>query len=549
MPKPAVAMGIRAWRIATILIFIVLLTQALVFWNWTADDSYITYAYSRNLAQGKGLVFQDGERVEGFSNPLWTLLLAGVAKFGLPMIAFSKVAGLASLGALALITSQMIRDAVIRSGAASSNNISQAGFMPAAAVGLSLFCASVGLPVFAVSGMETIPHALLVTALAWFLSRPVPPFIAAGIVAGLLGVSRPESPMFVFVFCVVAALSARRKEISLKRAIAAIFLAILPGACYAAFRLAYYPTILPNTYYAKPSDIFGPPFPWGGLLYFRSWAGWWGFLGVLLIPAAIEIGSSRRGLVMFSFVCLQALFTLRSGVDWMPFGRFWTTVFPILCVLIAAGMGRMTRPMAGGRFGRLLVIASAGLCALNLPGNLRLSRMEECYPLDLMRSKTEPEMAQWAVSHFPPGATVAYKRQGAFFYLSGFRSIDIFGLVDRRMALIWNMKASRAEREAAMTGETLSRSPEIILVTSRMIRDTDSPAIFSSFDGALYRGAMDAKYQVMGQFVHYPGMTTVIFVRPDLIGQARNWHDDLREGNMNRAGVPGYILPDWDDFY
>ena len=42
------------------------------------EDAAITFAYARNLAEGEGLVpFPGAERVEGFSNPLWTFLIAG----------------------------------------------------------------------------------------------------------------------------------------------------------------------------------------------------------------------------------------------------------------------------------------------------------------------------------------------------------------------------------------------------------------------------------------------------------------------------------------
>ena len=41
-----------------------------------SDDCYISFRYARNLVEGHGLVYNPGERVEGFSNPLWVLLLA-----------------------------------------------------------------------------------------------------------------------------------------------------------------------------------------------------------------------------------------------------------------------------------------------------------------------------------------------------------------------------------------------------------------------------------------------------------------------------------------
>jgi len=53
-----------------------LLTAA--FWDYTQDDVFITYTYSRNLAQGNGFVFNPGERVQGTTTPLYTFLMAGV---------------------------------------------------------------------------------------------------------------------------------------------------------------------------------------------------------------------------------------------------------------------------------------------------------------------------------------------------------------------------------------------------------------------------------------------------------------------------------------
>src|SRR5262245_35309826 len=38
-----------------------------------AEDAYITFRYARNLALGNGLVYNPGEKVFGFTSPLWTL--------------------------------------------------------------------------------------------------------------------------------------------------------------------------------------------------------------------------------------------------------------------------------------------------------------------------------------------------------------------------------------------------------------------------------------------------------------------------------------------
>src|SRR4249920_3126077 len=64
----------------------------------TLDDAYITYRYARHLAEGYGLGAWNhvGEHVEGYSSPLWTVLLAGAARLGVDVRIASKVFGTAA---------------------------------------------------------------------------------------------------------------------------------------------------------------------------------------------------------------------------------------------------------------------------------------------------------------------------------------------------------------------------------------------------------------------------------------------------------------------
>ena len=52
------------------------------FANKSYDDVFISLRYAENLAAGRGLVFNPGERVEGYSNFAWTVLLAVPAWLG-----------------------------------------------------------------------------------------------------------------------------------------------------------------------------------------------------------------------------------------------------------------------------------------------------------------------------------------------------------------------------------------------------------------------------------------------------------------------------------
>jgi len=55
--------------------FILYLLHVLLFGEWIIDDAGISFAYTRNLVQGYGLVSQAGlEPVEGYSNFTWVIL-------------------------------------------------------------------------------------------------------------------------------------------------------------------------------------------------------------------------------------------------------------------------------------------------------------------------------------------------------------------------------------------------------------------------------------------------------------------------------------------
>src|SRR5205823_2454437 len=73
-----------AGRAAVLVPIILFVLHAAPLGTWLIDDAGISFAYARSLATGQGLVAQPGtEPVEGFSNPLWTFLLAALFRLGL----------------------------------------------------------------------------------------------------------------------------------------------------------------------------------------------------------------------------------------------------------------------------------------------------------------------------------------------------------------------------------------------------------------------------------------------------------------------------------
>src|SRR5580700_7167110 len=66
-------------------------------WNarWLQDDAYITFVYARNLVAGWGPVWNPGYAVEGYTNFLWMVLLAGAHYVGLAPPVASEILSLA----------------------------------------------------------------------------------------------------------------------------------------------------------------------------------------------------------------------------------------------------------------------------------------------------------------------------------------------------------------------------------------------------------------------------------------------------------------------
>ena len=109
LPRPS----LRDWALLLLLLGA---TSAICVWqlrlvgDFRIDDAYITFSFSKNLAHGHGPVFSLGERVEGYSNFLWMVLLAVPYLCGAAdASAFARVVSLATLLALAWVSYRLAR--------------------------------------------------------------------------------------------------------------------------------------------------------------------------------------------------------------------------------------------------------------------------------------------------------------------------------------------------------------------------------------------------------------------------------------------------------
>lgn len=411
------------------------------FWGVSYDDGYITYRYAERLAEGRGLTWNDGDRVLGTSAPGYAALLALTARFGAGAgFDVTDAGSLASYAALIALA------ALFASGGRGG-------------VGVPLLFGALALASrfdLELQGCETLP-ALAAATLAFRLAlldgRPA----AAGLAGAAATAMRADSALAVAVI----GLALWRRERAFPRRFA--LAGGLPIAAGLAALVAYYGTFVPNTLAGKRSElalaasgygraqwewlerIYGPP---GALaLVALAVAGLW--LGRDRLAAA------RPALAAGAlWLLLHEAFYRAVGVPFSPW--YHVHFFHALLALAALGAWRLAeravaRLPGGGGLARPALAAALAL-PLALP-SLAFVATSWGEPPD-PRVRLYRDVALAADGCAGDGALVAVEI-GALGYFSRRPVADLVGLVDDELL--------RARGEARQAETVLARRPDFVV--------------------------------------------------------------------------------------
>ena len=244
---------------------------------WVADDAYITFRHVTQFLAGNGLTYNTIERVEGFTHPLWAVLLCLFGWMGAPISGTAVTMDL--LCALALLIG-IVASERDRGPLSMALVVSCSGFVD-----------------FATSGLET-PMTMLLVFVAYRTTSIVARPMRAGLALGLAYLCHPDVAVLALGPLLLGLVEVHEKGWRESGASFLRFLVSLAAApvLWHLFRLWYYGDLLPNTYYAKN----------GG--------GYWSQGGAYLLDFAVQAPLSAAGFLM---VGALAMFDLkrRTGLE------------------------------------------------------------------------------------------------------------------------------------------------------------------------------------------------------------------------------------------
>jgi hypothetical protein len=309
------------------------------------DDAMISMRYAYNLVHGQGLVWNAGEYVEGYTNPLWVGYMALFHLLPIPIHTIGLYIQLSGLFFLVL-TLFFVRKIVEEF----TDNI----FVMLGAVALTAFYNP--LNIWALLGMEVSILTLIVMAVIWIAlhnSSRFTPWIYI-----LLAVSTLfRIDMLVPYLAILTVLFFGQPQYSRQHLTWGLGLLILFLGGQTLARYFYYGELLPNTYYLKVTGwpislrILRGLYALIWFTYFINWA-------FALLPFTLLV--FRRDwkiLLLFAVLASQVAYSVYVGGDaWENHGganRYIAIAMPPFFILFALAvqelLDRAVKSLGSGR--------------------------------------------------------------------------------------------------------------------------------------------------------------------------------------------------------
>jgi arabinofuranosyltransferase len=308
-----------AYAVALVVFSVVFVANA-----WVGDDAFISFRVSENIAHGYGPRWNVVERVQAFTDPLWTFLMAFADRITGEVFYTSMVVSFVlCVGVITILWRWLRRDADRW-------------------LALTLLLSSKAFVDYTSSGLEyALSYVLLTAFVAVFVSDADEPELDARrlrrltLLGALAFVNRADT-ILLYLPALVWMLVRRRRALSV-RELGGLVAAAAPAWGWLLFAVVYYGFPFPNTYYAKVH--FGAPH-WlqmhQGLAYVASSVR---FDPITLATIAATVGVAwavrdARVRALATGAAAYVAYTVWVGGDFMA-GRFFSLPFLLSTLVLA----------------------------------------------------------------------------------------------------------------------------------------------------------------------------------------------------------------------
>lgn len=400
------------------------------------DDALVSLRYAWNFSHGLGLVWNPGERVEGFSNLLMTLLMV------FPTSVFDKSGAVLAIQIVGVgfmlgigYLNMRISDRIFRDHAEPTRFAARV----LAFLGGLLYYP---LSYWTLLGMETgLLALLLLLAVIGTLDyaeepRPARLFIIAAAL-GLAFLARNDSLIFAVPLGAYVASQMMRPGAD-RRAlfplVAAVGIYALFIAAQFVFNHSYYGEWLPNTYVLK---LTGMPLQRrlsNGIL----------FIGPFLVEMAPVLGLAvlgialqyRREILLFlALTAVAVLYEVRVGGDAWNYWRIMAPTVPLLLIAVIACATALSDRLGHAprlRIAVLIALTLLGLLTANWRFLPQLSLQQPAYEVPEVQDHVDMAVAISQVT--TDNASVGVFWAGAIPYYTGRFGVDFLGKSDAHIA-------------------------------------------------------------------------------------------------------------------
>ena len=432
------------------------------FSDFLLDDTFISLRYARHLVDGHGLVFNLGERVEGYTNFLFVILAAMSMVIGLDPVEATRAVSVAMAVVTLVLVSRMERFG--------PHPPDRRLILPASVL---LLLSLQAFAYWSVISFETMLFTGLFMVALYRLvcERTVGRGHLSAWLFVLLSLTRPEG-VYLFAVCnaVFWVLDTTRvpQSAHLGRYVGNAARFILGFGPYFIWRVWYYERWLPNTFDAKVTG--GMSQLSNGLQYFTAWVTAFPLLAAtLLLPLCLLSGRGRHRVRQYPAAVALYLITVcyigyvvLVGGDFMPFFRFFLPVLPLCCLLLAWTVFEIAAsPRMPANFARL-AIAGAVLVSL-----LTSHATEQPYRAFVAHRTTQigQRSGQWLRGYLQPDNLIAVNTAGSLPYYAQLPTIDMLGLTDVQIARrpIFIVSTGWAGHRKGWGQYVVDRQPRVIL--------------------------------------------------------------------------------------